>query len=69
MSDEFTFCLLFLQAFDDAISQIDSLQEETYKDSTLIMQLLRDNLTVRFLGSFFVWFSLVFIFQITLEMQ
>lgn len=38
--------LLFLQAFDDAITQIDSLQEDSYKDSTLIMQLLRDNLTV-----------------------
>lgn len=40
--------LLFLQAFDDAITQIDSLQEDSYKDSTLIMQLLRDNLTVSF---------------------
>lgn len=47
--------LLFLQAFDDAITQIDSLQEDTYKDSTLIMQLLRDNLTVRFLGCLFVY--------------
>lgn len=34
------------QAFDDAIAQLDSLSEESYKDSTLIMQLLRDNLTL-----------------------
>lgn len=39
-------CLLAKDAFDDAITQIDSLQEDSYKDSTLIMQLLRDNLTL-----------------------
>ena len=33
-------------AFDDAMSELDSLSEESYKDSTLIMQLLRDNLTL-----------------------
>jgi len=27
-------------------SQLDTLDEESYKDSTLIMQLLRDNLTL-----------------------
>ena len=35
------------KAFDDAIAELDTLQEDSYKDSTLIMQLLRDNLTVR----------------------
>ena len=35
------------QAFDDAIAELDTLNEDSYKDSTLIMQLLRDNLTVR----------------------
>lgn len=35
-----------MQAFDDAISELDQLSEDSYKDSTLIMQLLRDNLTV-----------------------
>jgi len=33
-------------AFDDAIAELDTLSEECYKDSTLIMQLLRDNLTL-----------------------
>lgn len=36
-----------MQAFDDAIAELDQLKEDSYKDSTLIMQLLRDNLTVR----------------------
>ena len=37
---------LLLQAFDDAIAELDTLNEDSYKDSTLIMQLLRDNLTL-----------------------
>ena len=39
-------CELAKKAFDDAISGLDSVQEDSYKDSTLIMQLLRDNLTL-----------------------
>jgi len=39
-------CNLAKQAFDEAITELDSLPEESYKDSTLIMQLLRDNLTL-----------------------
>jgi len=39
-------CRLAKTAFDDAISELDSLNEDSYKDSTLIMQLLRDNLTL-----------------------
>ncbi|XP_010473202.1 PREDICTED: uncharacterized protein LOC104752695 [Camelina sativa] len=39
-------CSLAKQAFDDAIAELDTLGEESYKDSTLIMQLLRDNLTL-----------------------
>jgi len=39
-------CQLAKQAFDEAISELDTLNEESYKDSTLIMQLLRDNLTL-----------------------
>jgi hypothetical protein len=39
-------CHLAKQAFDEAIAELDTLSEESYKDSTLIMQLLRDNLTL-----------------------
>lgn len=39
-------CQLAKQAFEDAIAELDTLNEDSYKDSTLIMQLLRDNLTL-----------------------
>ncbi|KAM7382425.1 hypothetical protein PAMP_002153 [Pampus punctatissimus] len=39
-------CQLAKRAFDDAIAELDTLSEDSYKDSTLIMQLLRDNLTL-----------------------
>ena len=39
-------CQLAKQAFDDAIADIEQLEEEQYKDATTIMQLLRDNLTL-----------------------
>ncbi|XP_059190159.1 14-3-3 protein beta/alpha-1-like [Centropristis striata] len=39
-------CSLAKAAFDDAIAELDTLNEDSYKDSTLIMQLLRDNLTL-----------------------
>jgi len=39
-------CTLAKTSFDDAIAELDTLSEESYKDSTLIMQLLRDNLTL-----------------------
>merc|ERR1712188_257629 len=39
-------CRLAKSAFDDAIAELDTLNEDSYKDSTLIMQLLRDNLTL-----------------------
>lgn len=39
-------CHLAKSAFDDAIAELDNLDQDSYKDSTLIMQLLRDNLTL-----------------------
>lgn len=39
-------CELAKKAFDDAIAELDNLTEDSYKDSTVIMQLLRDNLTL-----------------------
>ncbi|XP_010519236.1 PREDICTED: 14-3-3-like protein GF14 kappa [Tarenaya hassleriana] len=39
-------CSMAKQAFEEAISELDGLREESYKDSDLIMQLLRDNLTM-----------------------
>jgi len=39
-------CHLAKTAFDEAIAQLDTLSEDSYKDATLIMQLLRDNLTL-----------------------
>jgi len=39
-------CEMAKFAFDKAIAELDKLGENQYKDSTLIMQLLRDNLTL-----------------------
>jgi len=39
-------CNMAKEAFDTAIAELDKLGESSYKDSTLIMQLLRDNLTL-----------------------
>ncbi|XP_074637655.1 14-3-3 protein beta/alpha-B-like isoform X2 [Acropora palmata] len=39
-------CQLARKAFDNALADPSKLTEEKYKDSTLIMQLLRDNLTL-----------------------
>ena len=39
-------CGMAKTAFDNAIAELDNLDEEQYKDSTTIMQLLRDNLTL-----------------------
>jgi len=46
LNDSKSACDLAKQAFDDAIAELDSLKDDSYKDSTLIMQLLRDNLTL-----------------------
>jgi len=39
-------CDLAKKSFDAAIEKLDTLNDASYKDSTLIMQLLRDNLTL-----------------------
>jgi len=39
-------CEIAKNAFDAAIEKLDTLNDSSYKDSTLIMQLLRDNLTL-----------------------
>jgi 14-3-3 protein epsilon len=39
-------CNMARQAFDEAIADLDNVEDEQYKDATLIMQLLRDNLTL-----------------------
>jgi len=39
-------CTIAKKAFDSAIEKLDTLNDMSYKDSTLIMQLLRDNLTL-----------------------
>jgi len=39
-------CDIAKRAFDMAISKLDTLDESSYANSTLVMQLLRDNLTL-----------------------
>merc|ERR1712157_262800 len=39
-------CVMARKAFEEAIAELDNVAEDSYKDSTLIMQLLRDNLTL-----------------------
>lgn len=46
LHDKKTACGMAKTAFDNAIQKLDSLNDANYKDSTLIMQLLRDNITL-----------------------
>ena len=46
LNDPSKACQLAKQAFDDAIADIEQIEEDQYKDSTTIMQLIRDNLTL-----------------------
>merc|ERR1712217_345486 len=39
-------CKMARTAFEDEIAELENVGEDSYKDSTLIMQLLRDNLTL-----------------------
>ena len=39
-------CKMARTTFEEAIAELDNVGEDSYKDSTLIMQLLRDNLTL-----------------------
>ena len=45
VKDEVRF-LTLASPLEDAIAELDNVAEDSYKDSTLIMQLLRDNLTL-----------------------
>jgi 14-3-3 protein epsilon len=46
LSEHTKACTLAKNAFDEAIAELDGLDENEYKDATLIMQLIRDNLTL-----------------------
>merc|ERR1712238_34817 len=46
LQDQDAACKMARTAFEDAIAELDNVAEDSYKDSTLIMQLLRDNLTL-----------------------
>ena len=46
MNDPTKACQLAKEAFDQAIADIEQLEEDVYKDATTIMQLIRDNLTL-----------------------
>jgi len=46
MNDPSKACSLAKTAFDDAIADIEHIEEDQYKDATTIMQLIRDNLTL-----------------------
>lgn len=46
LGDNETACSLLKTTFDDSISQLDTLDEASYLESTYIMQIMRDNLTL-----------------------
>lgn len=46
MNDPGMACKLAKSSFDNAIADIEDIQEDYYRDSTTIMQLIRDNLTL-----------------------
>ena len=46
LNDPAKACNLAKCAFDDAIADIEHIEEDQYKDATTIMQLIRDNLTL-----------------------
>ncbi|KAH9122876.1 hypothetical protein LEN26_010083 [Aphanomyces euteiches] len=46
LEDPASACRLAKRAFDDAIAELDALSDDSYRDTTLIMQLLRDNVTL-----------------------
>ena len=46
MSDGRKACEVAKKAFDGAVAELDSLPEDSYKNSTLLMQIIRDNLNL-----------------------
>ncbi len=46
MNDHAKACELAKKAFDDGLQKLDELEDEDYKDSQTILQLLKDNLSL-----------------------
>jgi hypothetical protein len=46
VKDKAKACELAHNAFEEAIQKLDKVNEQEYRDGTLILQLLRDNLTL-----------------------
>lgn len=46
LSDYDGACKLAKQAFDDAVAELDNLADDAHKESTMILQFLRDNLAL-----------------------
>ena len=46
LNDPVKACELAKRAFDDAIAELDSIPEDQYQETTVILQMIRDNLTL-----------------------
>ncbi|CAD8175013.1 unnamed protein product [Paramecium pentaurelia] len=46
LNDKVSACKIAQKAFDGALSELDQISQDNYKDVTIIIQLLRDNLVL-----------------------